>query len=898
MGVSHAHGDGFVRRRRWFVAVADARSNRSGCARGARNCDSADAHAGRNRDADGRAEREADAGCHDNADTGTDGRNGCPDANRNADADAGSHADTGCDGDADTRFDRGIAFNADLVHRDESNHNVYGAATELEWNVLRGVEQCRNRDGFDQRRPDVHGHGRRGRNGNDHHQRRRRQDDTYQRDGHDDHLRSELMSAPGLLTRYGAISLVTALAACSGSGGSHSGLGLVPAAPLAPAAKTRATATFTITVPPHTASSSNLRSVQFISPNTNSIKIETLNPDGSMPVPAIAPTVAQLTAGAPGCVSGTSGVVCTVSAPVAAGNEQFRLSVYASTDASGTALGVGTITTLVAAGQANLIPVTLGGVIASLAFATPRVSEPADGATHQIGLTLSAKDASGALIIAPGDFYTGVTVAKTNDPNNALTLGATAVVTPTANGLNMIAVTYDAGKTLVDGTITASVPSMSGAPNVTAVTADITPLVYTLSPQGASLVAGAATPSLTLTVSEALTAGPFTATASPASTVQIAGSGTAGSPGGNATFTLTGGSSGGPATIAVADGTVSGTVTVSVTGTGVGVNVPGQPTVTEFGGTGANPNDITTGSDGNLWFVETTAGKIGTMSTSGALLHEYAVSTGYSPVRITAGPDRNLWFSESDRNHNSKIGRITTSGTVTEFAVPTTGAHAIGITTGPDGNLWFTEEDANKIGTITTAGTVTAEYPSPMSSVAITSPRDLTVGSDGALWFTEFNYKVNPAVRKIGRITTAGTVSDFPVNTAAPTALAIEQPASITTGADGNVWFTEYDPNGVNTTVDIGKMTTTGAVTLYTAALTPGLNPDGIKLLRDGNMWFTESSDDNTIGRIGRITSLGTIVEFSRGITQGGDPAGLTSGSDGNVWFTEYSLNSIGRLQF
>ena len=709
------------------------------------------------------------------------------------------------------------------------------------------------------------------------------------------------MRTRGLLTRCGAISLITVLAACSGSGVSRSGL--VPSAPLAPsapAAKARATATFTITVPPHTASSSNARSVQFISPNTNSIKIETLNPDGSTPTPAIAPTVAPLTAGAPGCASGTSGVVCTVSAPVAAGNYQFRLSVYTSTDASGTALGVGTITALVAAGQANLIPATLGGVVASLAFATQRVSEPADGAMHQLNLTLSAKDASGALIIAPGDFYTGVTVAKTNDPNNALTLGATGVMTPASNGLNTIAVTYDAGKPLVDGTVTASVPSMSGAPNVAAVTADITPLVFTLAPQGGSLVAGAATPSLTLTVSEAMTAGPFTVTASPAAAVQIAGSGTAASPGGNATFRLSGGSSSGPATITVSDGTVSGTLTVSVTGTGVGVTVPGQPTVTEFGGTGANPNDITTGSDGNLWFVETTAGKVGTMSTSGTLLHEYAVSAGFSPVRITAGPDRNLWFTESDSNHNSKIGRITTSGTITEFAVPTAGAHVIGITTGPDGNLWFAEEDANKIGTISTAGTVTAEYPSSMSSVAITSPRDLTVGSDGAIWFTEFNYLPGktPAVRKIGQITTAGAITEHPVNTASPTALAIEQPAAITTGADGNVWFTEYDPNGVNTTVDIGKMTTTGAVTLYTTGLTPGLNPDGIKLLRDGNMWFTESSDDNTIAHIGRVTSLGTIVEFSRGIAQTGDPAGLTSGSDGNVWFTEYSFDAIGRLQF
>ena len=45
------------------------------------------------------------------------------------------------------------------------------------------------------------------------------------------------------------------------------------------------------------------------------------------------------------------------------------------------------------------------------------------------------------------------------------------------------------------------------------------------------------------------------------------------------------------------------------------------------------------------------------------------------------------------------------AGTVTEFTVPS--GTAFGITAGPDGNLWFTDRAASSIGRITTAGSVT-----------------------------------------------------------------------------------------------------------------------------------------------------------------------------------------------
>ena len=68
---------------------------------------------------------------------------------------------------------------------------------------------------------------------------------------------------------------------------------------------------------------------------------------------------------------------------------------------------------------------------------------------------------------------------------------------------------------------------------------------------------------------------------------------------------------------------------------------------------------------------------------------------------------------------------------VTTFPVP----FVIGLTNGPDGALWFADiSNQPHIGRITTAGAVT-DFPLPANS---TSGVAIVSGPDGALWFTEF----------------------------------------------------------------------------------------------------------------------------------------------------------------
>ena len=194
---------------------------------------------------------------------------------------------------------------------------------------------------------------------------------------------------------------------------------------------------------------------------------------------------------------------------------------------------------------------------------------------------------------------------------------------------------------------------------------------------------------------------------------------------------------------------------------------------------GSSPYAITLGPEGNLWFPEWFADKIGRITPSGTI-SQFQIPTGASrPYGITAGPDGNLWFTEE---HGDKIGRITPGGAISEFQIPSANAFPFGITHGPDGNLWFTEYFGNKIGRITPSGAI-SEFQIPSYNSYPSS--GITVGREGNLWFTE------ESADKIGRITTGGTVSEFPVPTAK------SHPTAITASPNGNLWFTELIGNNI-----------------------------------------------------------------------------------------------------
>jgi streptogramin lyase len=284
----------------------------------------------------------------------------------------------------------------------------------------------------------------------------------------------------------------------------------------------------------------------------------------------------------------------------------------------------------------------------------------------------------------------------------------------------------------------------------------------------------------------------------------------------------------------------------------------------------SRPGGITQGSDGNLWFTESGANKIGTITTDGAIT-EYAVPTENShPTGIATGSDGNLWFTELYAN---KIGKITTDGAITEYSVPTSSSGPYGITPGPDGKLWFTESSnsgRNHIGSIAIDGTIT-EY----LFLSGTGPVNIAPGSGGDLWFTEPD--------RFGRITTDGQISHYSLSDSPPTPGFVDrQLDAIALGPDGNAWATAAG--------SIWSIAANGATTSYPMPSrfwgAPGIAPGP-----DASLWFTE----NYGNAICRITTTGVVSEYP--VPTGGSlPNGITVGPDGNIWFTEQAANKIGVL--
>ena len=232
--------------------------------------------------------------------------------------------------------------------------------------------------------------------------------------------------------------------------------------------------------------------------------------------------------------------------------------------------------------------------------------------------------------------------------------------------------------------------------------------------------------------------------------------------------------------------------------------------------------DLAVTASGDIWF--TAIYQIGRFrpGAGSILFNTPDDASSSSPWRLAAGPDGNLWFTEIRAN---KVGRMTPAGEVTEFNIPAggpLGALPNGIAAGLDGNVWFTELGANAIGRITPGGQITT-FPCPSRNASGVSDLDgIVTGPDGNLWFTERAYAV-------GRITTSGQITEFTLPLPAG-----GRPAGISAGPDGNLWFTDMSSKA------IGRITPGGQIREFAISAADGI-PVGIAAAADGNIWFSEN---------------------------------------------------------
>lgn len=254
------------------------------------------------------------------------------------------------------------------------------------------------------------------------------------------------------------------------------------------------------------------------------------------------------------------------------------------------------------------------------------------------------------------------------------------------------------------------------------------------------------------------------------------------------------------------------------------------------------------GRDGNVWFTEVFANKIGRITPAGALTEFDTTVSGLARV-IAPGPDGNMWFTLANGSGGYLVS-VNASGVFSLHQLPTRNPRFIA--TGPDGNIWYTDD--NIIGKYESNGTVTQyAIPTPDSS-----PRGLFAAPDGKLWFAE------SAANKIASITTDGAIAEFPV-TSAP----FGQPSAI----DGHVWFQAQN--------ELVGSTWEG----HTSSISLADLPGGVLGGDRGRIWVTYQD----LNQIASMNFEGKDVQTYDVPTPGANPIDLVRGSDGNYWFSEPS---------
>jgi virginiamycin B lyase len=246
-----------------------------------------------------------------------------------------------------------------------------------------------------------------------------------------------------------------------------------------------------------------------------------------------------------------------------------------------------------------------------------------------------------------------------------------------------------------------------------------------------------------------------------------------------------------------------------------------------------------------------------------------------SPASIAAGHDQTMWIANAGPLHargpeRFAVGRVDLAG---HYRLYRTKGETYGITVLGDGTVFATEPYTSRIARITTDGRVT-EFATPTRDAG---PGSITTGPDGNAWFTE---TAPDGAAAVARITPGGTVTEFTV--ARLPYLGTTVPADLGTivaGPSDRLWFA--------TGLGAGSITTDGEVA--TLALPEPASPAGIAAAADGTLWVTESS----LARIDRVAPSGELSPLA--LPDFADGVSIVAGPDGAMYFTQSAAHTLWR---
>ncbi|HKZ12291.1 MAG TPA: hypothetical protein VJL81_00455 [Solirubrobacterales bacterium] len=268
-----------------------------------------------------------------------------------------------------------------------------------------------------------------------------------------------------------------------------------------------------------------------------------------------------------------------------------------------------------------------------------------------------------------------------------------------------------------------------------------------------------------------------------------------------------------------------------------------------------------------------------------------------SEVAFTAAPQAGVLIrlcDEREGSFSSTLANLLPDGTLVRRAVPTSEPGPIA--TGPAGEIWLAAINAQSpavkgaelsIDRIAADGSTTTF---PLGSAR--SGRTLKVygvapDGRGGLWVATgeltpgyYGQPTNSAGGELVHVVPGAVVQRFPL----PRKL---EPRGLVVGPDGNVWFTAVSDTfvGERTSSDgagfIGQMTPNGRFALFLTPIEES-GPAGIVVGPDGLLWFAESAiSTHRIGTIATDGKFGPAYKIRGVIPQGP----LTFGPEGDAWF-------------
>ncbi len=555
---------------------------------------------------------------------------------------------------------------------------------------------------------------------------------------------------------------------------------------------TTATAVFTLTIAKPVATISRARSILTSAAQSVTIVV-------TPPVPGVR-TTASIVAGAPNCVDGPSTRVCTIAVAAAVGTDTFVLTVYDGPNGTGNIIATATVQQTVATGTtATAVPISLGGVATSVTLALGDPYPPA-GIPKTIPLLVSAKDASGNIIVGP---YANPIVLSSSDAGSPV---SPALI---SDSTTPIALSYS-GKPTTAFSVVAS--GAASASTQLTPTSSVTRFALSMHP-----------------------ATPFRMTAGPDGALYFGELG----PLGNFAFGLVTGTN--PAKIGRID--ASGAISE--------VSLPGA----------LSPADLIFTPDGALWVAaqygitsnlsQITAGELarfapGNFSAGG--LREIsipaaptafgggpAIANAIAPRSLAIGSDGMLYVGSTS---NPVLLRQPVGGpydgsalAAANFASQPASGRFPSLTNGPDGNLWATDRGAvHRIGL---DGVAYATFAEPVTSSV---GRSIVAASDGNLYTTALDVLSPIGAGYLYRLSTSGVYTPI----AMPTAL--DDPDHLALGGAGIVYFSDLGAGAIGRV-----LVATGAVQVWPAT-TIGGSPQSVAVVPDGTIWFTGS--DDAVGRV------------------------------------------------